>query len=117
MTDHSFGGLLRWFVDQPDLSQERIAQLTGYGTDTVSRLANDRRPPTELQALRIAASLLLNTQELKVMNRFLEAANFIPLPVPGRDICDHSEYRPNGRSWSEHARRRSLEVRGTGRGS
>ena len=117
MNDHSFGGLLRWFVGQPDLSQHRIVQLSGYGTDTISRLANDRRLPTEVQALRIAASLLLNKQELKVMNRFLEAANLIPLPVPGKDICDHGEYRPNGRSWTEQARRRSLEVRRTHRES
>src|SRR3972149_6023537 len=100
LTDDGFDGLLRRFVGQPDLSQHRLAQLSGLGTDTISRLVNGMRNPTEAQVLRIGAALLLRENDVEIMNLLLEAANFYPLPVPGQDVPPRESDRPtNRRGW------------------
>jgi transcriptional regulator with XRE-family HTH domain len=84
----TFGQVLSSLLQRLGLSQYRLCQLTGLGADTVCRLINDVRGPTEAQALRICLGLGLRGGEA---NRLLEAGDFYPLP-------DHTLRRPTGKT-------------------
>lgn len=98
----SFGDILAMVMAGKGVSQYRLCQLTGLGADTVCRLVNDIRRPTEAQVLRIALGLRLDLQQT---NRLLEAADFYPLPQP-------PNHAPTGRrGWPVTAVEASLTAR------
>ena len=91
----TFGQALSRILAARQITQYRLCQVTGLGADTVCRLVNDVREPTESQVLRIAAGLQLGISEV---NRLLEAADFYPIPEP-------APYQPTGRNgWPAAAR-------------
>lgn len=79
--NESFGQFLARLLRERGISQYRLCQLTGLGADTVCRLVNDIRNPTEAQVLRICLGLHLATE---ATNRLLEAADLYPMPEETR---------------------------------
>lgn len=66
---------------ESDMTQYRLAHLSGVGPCTLNRILNGRRPPTELQVIRLALAMLLNGCQKQALNRHLDSAEFYILPV------------------------------------
>ena len=92
--DATFADILKVIMGRKGLTQYRLVQLSGLGADTICRLAQGTRNPTETQVLRIGIALELNRNQIGVL---LDIAGFYPFPPLG-------DYRPTGaQGWPKEA--------------
>jgi transcriptional regulator with XRE-family HTH domain len=94
MNDRAFAVKLQHLLAVLGISQYRLVQLSGLGADTICRLAQGTRNPTETQVLRIGIALGMNRDQISVL---LDIAGFYPFPPLG-------DYRPTGmKGWPRKA--------------
>jgi transcriptional regulator with XRE-family HTH domain len=63
-----------------DMTQYELARLCNIGPETINRIINGRRPPTEEHVLRIALAFLTAEQK-EIVNRHLDSASLYTIPV------------------------------------
>jgi transcriptional regulator with XRE-family HTH domain len=73
-----FGPVVAHAMKQLGFSQYEVAQRGNIGPVTLNRIVRGHRPPTEAQALRIAAAFMA-PRERQVASWVLEMAGFDPL--------------------------------------
>jgi len=66
-----FGALLLELLDRKGLSCYEIGEASGLGADTISKLVNGHRPPTERHILRLIPPLLMTDDDIESANRLL----------------------------------------------
>ncbi|MDI6872039.1 MAG: helix-turn-helix domain-containing protein [Bacillota bacterium] len=92
--DAGFSHILTAVMGELGLTQYRLVQLSGLGADTICRLAQGTRNPTETQVLRIGIALGMNRAQISIL---LDIAGFYPFPPLG-------DYRPTGmKGWPGQA--------------
>lgn len=89
-----FGPVVAHAMKQLGFTQYEVAQRGNIGPVTLNRIVKGHRPPTEAQALRIAAALM-GARERQVASWVLEMAGFDPLGiVDGTEQKDGDKKRP-----------------------
>jgi predicted transcriptional regulator len=89
-----FGPILRGVLKEFGLSQYKLAWLANVGPVDLNRIVKGHRPPTEVQALRIACAVIMNKDQRSLASSILEEAGFDPL---GLEDEAAEEYLDEGR--------------------
>lgn len=79
-----FGVVLLDMLDRKGLSCYELGEASGLGADTISKLVNGHRPPTERHILRLIPPLLMAEDDIESANRLLTVADVYIFRKPRR---------------------------------
>lgn len=85
------GRVLRRILAERSLSQYRLALRANLAPETVNRIVRCHRAPTETQAFRLGAALIMTASQRSAMSQLLELCEFDPLGQEDEAVEEHHD--------------------------